>query len=113
MKGMKSCFNCNVICPSLIYLTDPARAFTGDSDLRVYMFFREDDHRARIMCKGPRGSRPSPYFCMPLNMLEAFRNGSCLELRRRRRRGAGELWANLKFSTIERMSRALLLRKLC
>ncbi|OJJ85534.1 uncharacterized protein ASPGLDRAFT_65522 [Aspergillus glaucus CBS 516.65] len=78
-------------------------AFTGDSDLRVYMFFREDDHRARIMCKGPRSSRPSPYFCMPLNLLEAYRNGSCLELRRRRRGVAGEVWANLKFSTIERM----------
>lgn len=77
------------------------------------MFFREDDHRARIMCKGPRSSRPSSYFCMPLNLLEAYRNGSCLELRRRRRGVTGEVWANLKFSTIERVSPTPLLSELC
>lgn len=67
------------------------------------MYFRADDHRARIMCKVPHSRRPSEYYCLPLNLLEAVRVGSCLQLRRRRR-GRDELWANLKFSTIERMS---------
>jgi hypothetical protein len=82
------------------------RAFTGDSDLRVHFYLREDDHRARILCKAPHTTRPSEYFCMPLNLLEIVRVGSCLNLCRRRRGGYElVLWANLKFSTIERMSR--------
>lgn len=41
---------------------------------------------------------------MPLNLLEIVRVGSCLNLCRRRRGGYElVLWANLKFSTIERM----------
>ncbi|KAM0110724.1 hypothetical protein ACP6JB_003511 [Aspergillus fumigatus] len=80
------------------------RAFTGDSDLRVHFYLREDDHRARILCKAPHTTRPSEYFCMPLNLLEIVRVGSCLNLCRRRRGGYElVLWANLKFSTIEQM----------
>ncbi|PKX92185.1 uncharacterized protein P174DRAFT_462650 [Aspergillus novofumigatus IBT 16806] len=79
-------------------------AFTGDSDLRVHFYLREDDHRARILCKAPHTTRPSEYFCMPLNLLEIVRVGSCLNLCRRRRGGYElVLWANLKFSTIEQM----------
>ncbi|OJJ51555.1 hypothetical protein ASPZODRAFT_57517 [Penicilliopsis zonata CBS 506.65] len=78
--------------------------FDGEQQLRVYLYSREDDHRARIMCKSVRASRPSEYFCMPLNMLEIYRVGSCLQLCRRRNAGSElELWANLKFHTIERM----------
>ncbi|KAH8426939.1 uncharacterized protein LDX57_004662 [Aspergillus melleus] len=79
-------------------------AFNGDSELHVYFYQREEDHRARIMCKTPRGSRSNEYSCLPLNMLEIFRVGSCLQLcRRRRGKYDLELWANLKFSTIEHM----------
>ncbi|KAH2162989.1 hypothetical protein KXV44_004039 [Aspergillus fumigatus] len=79
-------------------------AFTGDSDLRVHFYLREDDHRARILCKAPHTTRPSEYFCMPLNLLEIVRVDSCLNLCRRRRGGYElVLWANLKFSTIEQM----------
>ncbi|GFF49808.1 hypothetical protein IFM51744_07178 [Aspergillus udagawae] len=79
-------------------------AFTGDSDLRVHFYLREDDHRARILCKAPHTTRPSEYFCMPLNLLEIVRVGSCLNLCRRRRGGYElVLWANFKFSTIEQM----------
>ena len=82
-----------------------SRAFNGDSDLRVYMYLREDDHRTRIVCKAPRNSRSSDYFCLPLNMLEIVRIGSCLQLCRRRRGGSElVLWATFKFSTIERKS---------
>lgn len=82
------------------------RAFNVDSGLRVHFYLREEDHRARIVCKVAHSARPSDYFCVPLNLLEVIRVGSCLQLCRRRRSG-GELvlWANLKFSTIERMSR--------
>ncbi|KAB8232785.1 uncharacterized protein BDW43DRAFT_311858 [Aspergillus alliaceus] len=79
-------------------------AFNGDSDLRVHLYVREDDHRARIMCKTLRSTRSSDYQCLPLNMLEIVRVGSCLQLCRRRRGGLElVLWANLKFSTIEHM----------
>jgi len=55
------------------------------------------------VCKVPHSSRPSDYFCLPLNLLEIVREGSCLQLCRKRRSGTElVLWANLKFSTIER-----------
>ncbi|KAE8351735.1 hypothetical protein BDV28DRAFT_14638 [Aspergillus coremiiformis] len=78
--------------------------FHGDSNLRVYLYVREDDHRARIMCKALRSSQSCDYHCLPLNMLEIVRVGSCLQLCRRRHGGFElALWANLKFSTIEQM----------
>lgn len=44
-------------------------------------------------------------------MLEVFRVKSCLQLCRRRRGEYDlELWANLKFSTIERMCNPLILK---
>ncbi|TPR08998.1 Maltose acetyltransferase family protein [Aspergillus niger] len=79
-------------------------AFSGDSDLRVCFYLREDDHRVRIVCKSRRTSRSSDYSCLPLNLLEIVRIGSCLQICRRRRGGSElVLWANLKFSTIEQM----------
>ncbi|RAK84671.1 hypothetical protein BO79DRAFT_248022 [Aspergillus costaricaensis CBS 115574] len=79
-------------------------AFSGDSDLRVCFYLREDDHRVRIVCKSRRTSRTSDYSCLPLNLLEIVRIGSCLQICRRRRGGSElVLWANLKFSTIEQM----------
>lgn len=77
---------------------------SGTDHLLVYFYLRETDHRARIVCKVPHSSRPSDYFCLPLNLLEIVREGSCLQLCRKRRSGTElVLWANLKFSTIERM----------
>ncbi|KAA8646268.1 uncharacterized protein ATNIH1004_007695 [Aspergillus tanneri] len=59
-------------------------AFNSDSDFRV--------------------SLSSDYYCLPLNLLEIVRVGSCLQLCRRRRGGYElVLWANLKFSTLEEM----------
>jgi hypothetical protein len=88
------------------------RAFNDGSGLRVYLYLREEDHRARIVCKASHSSRPSDYFCLPLNMLEVIRNGPCLQLCRRRRSGSElVLWANLKFATIERTG-CLLIHKL-
>lgn len=59
------------------------------------------------MCKVPHVSRPSDYFCLPLNLLEVVREGPCLQLCRKRRAGTElVLWANLKFNTIERRCQA-------
>ncbi|PWY84514.1 hypothetical protein BO94DRAFT_101548 [Aspergillus sclerotioniger CBS 115572] len=79
-------------------------AFSSDeTDLRVCFYIRDDDHRVRIVCKSRR-SRSSDYYCLPLNLLEIVRVGSCLQICRRRRGGSElVLWANLKFSTIEQM----------
>ncbi|BDD56938.1 hypothetical protein MAP00_002353 [Monascus purpureus] len=80
-------------------------AFSDRStELRVSFYVRESDFRARIVCKVPHSNRPSDYFCMPLNLLEIGRVGSCLQICRRRRGGQElVLWASLKFNTIERM----------
>lgn len=70
--------------------------------MTIYFFLRETDHRVRIVIKIPRRTKPSEYFCLPLNMLEILREGSCLQLCRRRRAGTQlVLWATLKFTTIE------------
>ncbi|KAL2003602.1 hypothetical protein VTN02DRAFT_3148 [Thermoascus thermophilus] len=76
----------------------------GPESISVHFYVRETDHRARIMCRVPHVSRPSDYYCLPLNMLEIVREGPCLQLCRKRRAGTElVLWANLKFNTIERM----------
>ncbi|PYI10128.1 hypothetical protein BO78DRAFT_306645 [Aspergillus sclerotiicarbonarius CBS 121057] len=79
-------------------------SFNGDeTDLRVFFYLRDDDNRVRIVCKSRR-SRSSDYYCLPLNLLEIVRVGSCLQICRRRRGGSElVLWANLKFNTIEPM----------
>ncbi|KAJ6011117.1 hypothetical protein N7451_002529 [Penicillium sp. IBT 35674x] len=79
-------------------------AFNDESEMTVYFYLRERDHRARIVCKVPHRTRSSEYFCLPLNMLEVVRAGSCLQLCRRRNAGKElVLWARLKFATIESM----------
>ncbi|KAJ5167973.1 uncharacterized protein N7482_003567 [Penicillium canariense] len=79
-------------------------AFNDDSNMTVYFYLRERDHRVRIVCKVPHRSRPSDYFCMPLNLLEVIRDGSCLQLCRRRNGGSELiLWASIQFTTIESM----------
>ncbi|PYH45441.1 uncharacterized protein BP01DRAFT_356486 [Aspergillus saccharolyticus JOP 1030-1] len=79
-------------------------AFNSETDVRVCFYLRDEDHRARVVCKARRSARSNEYFILPLNMLEIVRVGSCLQLCRRRRGGSElVLWANLKFSTIEQM----------
>ncbi|KAJ6166803.1 hypothetical protein N7470_002250 [Penicillium chermesinum] len=77
-------------------------AFNDRSQITVYYFIRQSDHRTRIVCKVPHRSRPSESFCFPLNLLEIARSGSSLHLCRRRN-GGSELviWATLNFMTIE------------
>ncbi|GLI73218.1 hypothetical protein PoHVEF18_001432 [Penicillium ochrochloron] len=79
-------------------------AFNDDSNMVVYFYLRERDHRVRIVCKVPHRSRASDYYCLPLNLLEVIREGSCLQLCRRRHGGSElVLWASIQFTTIESM----------
>ncbi|KAJ5648202.1 hypothetical protein N7490_004574 [Penicillium lividum] len=78
--------------------------FHDESRMTIYFYLRDQDHRARMVCKIPHGSRSSEYFCMPLNMLEVVRAGSTLQLCRRKNSGKElVLWARLKFTTMECM----------
>ncbi|KAI2793083.1 hypothetical protein POX_b03130 [Penicillium oxalicum] len=78
--------------------------FKDETNMTVYFYLREQDHRARIMCKLPHRSRSSEYFCLPLNLLEIVREGSCLQLCRRRHGGSElVLWASILFPNIEMM----------
>lgn len=70
--------------------------------MRVAFYLRKTDHRVRILCKKPHRTGPSDYYCLPLNLLELMRDGSCLRLCRRRNHGTElVLWTLLKFSTLE------------
>lgn len=69
----------------------------------VYFWLRESDHRTRIVFKIHHRTRPSEYYCLPLNMLVIVRQGpSLVDLCRRRHSGTQlVVWATLKFGTIE------------
>ncbi len=81
-------------------------SFSGQSELTVRLYYREGDHRARILCKWPRSSGGSKYSCLPLNLLEFHRAESSLQICKKRPGSPKlDLWAGLNFSTIERTSR--------
>ncbi|KAJ5228358.1 hypothetical protein N7489_009066 [Penicillium chrysogenum] len=78
------------------------RSLNDETDMRVSFYLRRSDHRVRILCKEPHRTGPSDYYCLPLNLLEILRDGSCLRLCRRRNRGTElVLWTQLKFTTLE------------
>ncbi|KAJ5485993.1 hypothetical protein N7530_000293 [Penicillium desertorum] len=78
------------------------RSLNDETDMRVSFYLRRSDYRVRILCKEPHRTGPSDYYCLPLNLLEILRDGSCLRLCRRRNRGTElVLWTQLKFTTLE------------
>lgn len=81
-------------------------SFGGQIELTVRLYYREGDHRARILCKWPRSSGGgSKYSCLPLNLLEFHRAESSLQICKKRPGSSKlDLWANLNFSTIESSS---------
>lgn len=88
---------------ALIYKLICSLSRPFDEDVSVYFYVREDDSRARILCKARRSRRPK-FYCLPLNMLEVRRIGPCLQLCRRRRSGTELVpWLNLHFESIESM----------
>lgn len=77
-----------------------------DTTLSVFFYVREEDNRARIVCKVRKSRRPNKYYCLPLNLLEVRRAGPCLQLCRRRNSGRELVpWLNLHFRTAEKMVR--------
>ncbi|KGO72936.1 hypothetical protein PITC_061640 [Penicillium italicum] len=77
-------------------------SLNDESDMRVSFYLRRTDRRVRILFREPHRTRPSDYYCLPLNLLEVSRNGSCLRLCRRRNRGTElVLWTKVKFTTLE------------
>ncbi|KAJ5588876.1 hypothetical protein N7537_011554 [Penicillium hordei] len=78
------------------------KSLNDESDMRVSFYLRRTDHRVRILCREPHRTGPSDYYCLPLNLLEVLRDGSCLRICRRRNRGTElVLWTQLKFTTLE------------
>jgi hypothetical protein len=89
------------VTPLSMFLTQD-RSLNDESDMRVSFYLRRRDHRVRILCREPHRTRPSDYYCLPLNLLEVLRDQSCLRLCRRRKRGTElVLWTQLKFTTLE------------
>ncbi|KAJ5158606.1 uncharacterized protein N7500_008257 [Penicillium coprophilum] len=78
-------------------------SLNDESDMRVSFYLRRLDHRVRILCREPHRTRPSDYYCLPLNLLEILRDGSCLRLCRRKHGTQLILWTQLKFTTLEDM----------
>ncbi|KAL8654394.1 MAG: hypothetical protein Q9226_003460, partial [Calogaya cf. arnoldii] len=75
-----------------------------DGDLRVRLFQRESDHRARIHCRVSRNGRSIKQCCVPLARLLVQRHASTLKLCRIEGSGrTKELWACLRFPSYERL----------
>lgn len=102
-KGFEELLQLQVHRLSFVYIRlTRNRALNDESDMRVSFYLREADHRVRILCRIPHRTRPSEYWCLPLNLLEVLRVGPCLRLCRRRNSGTElVLWTQLKFSTME------------
>jgi hypothetical protein len=102
-KNTIKLLRCTCSTPSsLTVVTKLGRRFGGGSGLIVKFYHRDDDKRARILCRSPRNSGSSKYSCLPLNSLTIRRPESSSSLQLCRRTGSGlDLWANMKFTTIE------------
>ncbi|KAL8966946.1 MAG: hypothetical protein Q9197_005698 [Variospora fuerteventurae] len=75
-----------------------------DGDLRVRLYHRNSDQRARIHCRLSRNGRAQRQTCLPLTSLRIQRNASTLKLCRVDSSGhAKELWACLRFPSYERL----------
>lgn len=103
-KGFEELLQLQVenIYPVGAYILTQYRSLNDESDMRVSFYLRRTDYRVRILCREPHRTGPSDYYCLPLNLLEVLRDGSCLRICRRRNRGTElVLWTQLKFTTLE------------
>jgi hypothetical protein len=75
----------------------------GQTELTVRLYYREGDHRARMLCKWPHSSgRGNNYSCLPLNLLEFHRAESSLQICKKIPGSSKlDLWVSMTFSTIE------------
>jgi hypothetical protein len=99
----KSFLNCSCLIQVEIQYADITRAFGSSSGaLVVRLYLRQEDNRARILCKWLGRTGGIRYSCLPLNVLDIHRSGPSLLLRRRTvATDKVEIWARLKFSTME------------
>ncbi|KAL8697528.1 MAG: hypothetical protein Q9224_002266 [Gallowayella concinna] len=75
-----------------------------EGDLRVRLYHRDRDQRARIHCRLSRNGRASKQCCLPLNKISIQRHASTLKLCEvGESRQAKALWACLRFSSYERL----------
>jgi len=76
-----------------------------DDELYASIYWRPQDHRARILLSTHDTSGYPIRTCIPLTALKLVRAGQCLKLSRKDP-GDGRLtmWANLNFTTFERMA---------
>ena len=72
-------------------------------NVRVSLFCRHEDYRAKIVVlyRDSRGN--SDYGCLPLENLFLFRERSVLRVCRRKSNGKLVPWVSMKFTTVERM----------
>jgi hypothetical protein len=84
------------------------------ASVKVSLFWRAKDHRARILYSTKKSGHPA-WYCLPLTGLTIIRAESCLQLCRvNRRDGKLDLWARLRFVQHEsEYMRALSLEAIC
>lgn len=76
----------------------------GRQGLHVYLFVRESDHRARILCEMPERSGACWYSCMPFNKIHLRRSRSMITLYNRvSGTNTFTTWARLPFTSMERL----------
>ncbi|KAI4183291.1 MAG: hypothetical protein LQ346_006374 [Caloplaca aetnensis] len=74
-----------------------------DGDLRVRLYHRSSDQRARIHCRLSRNGRSQKQTCLPLTSIRIQRHASTIKLCRVDSSGhMKELWACLRFPSYER-----------
>jgi hypothetical protein len=84
-------------------LTDFSRSFgNGNGGLIVRLYLREGDNRVKILCKWHNRFGGTRYSCLPLDTLDFHRDGPSLLLCRHTPDPYKlEMWARLKFTTME------------
>jgi len=73
----------------------------SSSGVLVRLYLREEDNRARILCKWRGRYGGTRYSSLPLNALDIHREGPVLLLCRHISDSYKEMWARLKFPSME------------
>ncbi|KAL1957919.1 hypothetical protein VTO42DRAFT_5311 [Malbranchea cinnamomea] len=78
--------------------------FPGDPPMSVSFHLRESDHRTRVLCSVHVSPNRTKYCTLPITSLTIAREGSSLQLYQKiTHRKDMELWADLRFKSIERL----------
>lgn len=82
---------------------DPVFNLAYPEGVRVKLYCRLNDYRAKIVVLYKDRKGNSEYGCLPLEDLHLRREGSVLRVCRRKSSGKPVSWVSMKFTTIERM----------